>query len=63
GWCRSQDGKESARVVFQAGKSQDGWYTSEDMLKQVTKVMDILEKNYLESDYILVFNNTSTHLK
>lgn len=58
-----RDGKESARVVFRAGKSRDGWYTSEDMLKQVTKVMDILEKNYPESDHVLVFDNTSTHLK
>ncbi|KAG2144548.1 hypothetical protein DEU56DRAFT_870337 [Suillus clintonianus] len=54
GWCRSRDGKESARVVFRAGKSRDGWYTSEDMLKQVTKVMDILENNYPESDHVLV---------
>ncbi|KAG2130252.1 hypothetical protein DEU56DRAFT_914882 [Suillus clintonianus] len=63
GWCRSRDGKESARVVFRAGKSLDGWYTSEDMLKQVTKVMDILENNYPESDHVLVFDNASTHLK
>ncbi|KAG2361667.1 hypothetical protein BDR07DRAFT_1286661 [Suillus spraguei] len=63
GWCRSLDGKESARVVFRAGKSRDGWYTSNDMLKQVTNVMDILEKNYPESDHVLVFDNTSTHLK
>jgi hypothetical protein len=63
GWCRSLDGKESARVVFRAGKSRDGWYTSDDMLKQVTNVMNILENNYPESDHVLVFDNASTHLK
>ncbi|KAJ8584318.1 hypothetical protein M405DRAFT_866319 [Rhizopogon salebrosus TDB-379] len=31
GWCRSPDGKESARVVFKAGKARDGYYTCEDV--------------------------------
>lgn len=44
GWCRSPDGKESTRVLFRAGKAQDGWFTSDDILKQATTTMDILKR-------------------
>ncbi|KIK48806.1 hypothetical protein CY34DRAFT_103917 [Suillus luteus UH-Slu-Lm8-n1] len=45
------------------GKRAQEWFFNDNMLKQVTKVMDILENNYLGSDHVLVFDNASMHLK
>lgn len=32
-------------------------------MKQTQRAIDILKKHYPDEDYILVFNNTTTHLK
>jgi len=44
GWCKSPDGKECARVVFRAGKAQNGYFTAEDILAQTAKAIDLLSK-------------------
>ncbi|KIK72370.1 hypothetical protein PAXRUDRAFT_180818, partial [Paxillus rubicundulus Ve08.2h10] len=62
-WCKSPDGKESARVVFQAGKAWDGYYTCNDVLAQTSMTMDLLQKHYPDHDHIFIFDNTPTHLK
>ncbi|KAF8834175.1 hypothetical protein BDN67DRAFT_992719 [Paxillus ammoniavirescens] len=51
GWCCSPDGQESARVLFRTGKARDGWFTNEDILKQTSQTMDILEKHHPNSDH------------
>jgi hypothetical protein len=63
GWLQSQDGKESARVLFKAGKARDGYFTNEDILVQAAKAMEILKKDYPDEDHVLVFDNATTHLK
>jgi hypothetical protein len=63
GWLRSPDGKEAARVLFKAGKNREGYFTNEDILKQVETAMDILEKHYPDDDHVLIFDNASTHQK
>ncbi|KIK74553.1 hypothetical protein PAXRUDRAFT_789771, partial [Paxillus rubicundulus Ve08.2h10] len=63
GWLRSHDGKESARVLFRAGKGRDGYFTNDEILAQVKKAMGILEKDYPDEDHIFVFDNATTHLK
>jgi hypothetical protein len=63
GWLRSPDGKESARVLFKAGKARDGYFTNEDILQQTEAVMDIVSKHYPDEDHIFVFDNAPTHLK
>ncbi|KAH7930139.1 hypothetical protein BV22DRAFT_1079400 [Leucogyrophana mollusca] len=63
GWMESPDGKETARILFKAGKARDGYYTSDDILKHAAKAMDILEKHYPDEDHILVFDNATTHIK
>jgi hypothetical protein len=63
GWLQSPDGKEKVRVVFKAGKNRQGYFTNEDILKQASSAMDILERHYPDEDHVMVFDNASTHLK
>src|SRR5947209_17482597 len=46
GWLRSPDGSEHTRVLFKAGKSRDGYFTSEEIIAQAHHAMDILLKYY-----------------
>ncbi|KAG2758100.1 hypothetical protein P692DRAFT_201696756 [Suillus brevipes Sb2] len=63
GWLRSPDGTESAQVLFKAGKAREGYFTCEDIIKQASKAMDILERHYPDEDHVIAFDNASTHLK
>ncbi|KAJ7785137.1 hypothetical protein DFH07DRAFT_3854, partial [Mycena maculata] len=63
GWLRSKDGLESARVIFRPGKNRDGYFTNEEILAQLAKAMDILERDYPDEDHVFVFDNATTHLK
>jgi hypothetical protein len=49
--------------LFKAGKNREGYFTSEDILKQTEKAIDILEKYYPNEDHVLVYDNATTHLK
>jgi hypothetical protein len=63
GWLRSPDGKESARILFRAGKARDGYFTNENIVAHAEKAMDILEKYYPHEDHVFIFDNATTHLK
>ena len=63
GWLRSPDGEEEAWVLFKAGKNREGYFTAENILNQVAKAIDILEKYYLDEDHVLVYDNAITHQK
>ncbi len=63
GWLRSPDGTLEARVLFKAGKTRQGYFTNDNILKQTGIVMDILEKHFPKEDHVLVFDNATTHLK
>ncbi|KIM58662.1 hypothetical protein SCLCIDRAFT_16731 [Scleroderma citrinum Foug A] len=63
GWLRSPDGKEHARVLFKAGKTQDGYFTNDDIVAQTGRAMDVLSKHYTNKDRVFIFDNTKTHLK
>lgn len=63
GWLRSPDGKQEARVLFRAGKAREGYFTNEDILRQASSAMDILEEHYPDEDHILLFYNATTDLK
>ncbi|KAG1750611.1 uncharacterized protein EDB91DRAFT_1244190 [Suillus paluster] len=63
GFLQSPDGKESAQVLFKAGKLHDGYYSSNEILKHAACAMNILEKHYQNEDHILVFDNATTHVK
>ncbi|RDB19555.1 hypothetical protein Hypma_013355 [Hypsizygus marmoreus] len=63
GWLRSLDGKESARIVFKAGKARDGYFDNENIRAQAAIAMDILSKWFPDEDHVLVFDNATTHVK
>ena len=63
GWLRSPDGTQEARVLFKAGKNREGYFTSEDVLKQVEKAIGILKTHYPDDDHVLIYDNATTHLK
>ncbi|KII87524.1 hypothetical protein PLICRDRAFT_112639 [Plicaturopsis crispa FD-325 SS-3] len=63
GWLRSRDETEATRVLFKAGKNREGYFTSDDILAQAEKAMDILSNSYPDEDHVLVFDNATTHLK
>ncbi|KAF9479060.1 hypothetical protein BDN70DRAFT_859047 [Pholiota conissans] len=63
GWLRSPDGKQSARRMMKPGKNRDGYFSSDDILRQARDAMMILKQYYPEYDHILIYDNASTHLK
>ena len=63
GWLRSPDGRESARVLFKAGKNREGYFTNENILNQTEDAINIVEKYYSHDDHVFVFDNATTHLK
>src|ERR1700730_5978655 len=63
GWLQSPDGQESARILFKAGKQCDGYFTHDDILKQATVAMDILQKCYPDDDHMFIYDNATIHTK
>src|SRR6266487_1108564 len=63
GWLHSPDGNDTARVLFKAGKSRDGYFTNEEIIKQAHSAMDILSRHYPDEDHVFIFDNATTHLK
>ena len=63
GWLRAPDHSEEARVLFKAGKGREGYFTSDDILTQVRKAMDILKEHYPHEKHCFVYDNATTHLK
>jgi hypothetical protein len=63
GWLRSPDGKESARVLFKAGKARDGYFTNDDIVAQARKAIKLVKEYFPDEDHVLVFDNATTHLK
>jgi len=54
---------EWAWVLFKAGKAHNGYYTNEDILTQITKAIDILNKYYSKYTHVFAFDNATTHMK
>ena len=63
GWLRSPCGKETARVLFKAGKNRDGYFTNENILEQTQLAMEIVKRHYPGDKHVFIFDNATTHLK
>jgi len=63
GWLRSPNGRESARVLFRAGKNREGYFDNQNIRDQAAKAMEILQKHYPDEDHVFIFDNATTHLK
>ncbi|KAF8596675.1 hypothetical protein BDV93DRAFT_454442 [Ceratobasidium sp. AG-I] len=63
GFLTSPDGKTVARVLFEAGKNREGYFTNANILAQTSAAMDILTKYYPDEDHVFIFDNATTHTK
>jgi hypothetical protein len=63
GLCTSPDGSEQAQVLLKAGKAHKGYFTNDNIIKHSATAMVILKKGYPDKEHVLVFDNTTTHLK
>jgi hypothetical protein len=52
---------DSVRVMFKAGKNQDGYFTNDKILEQADRAMDILDKDYLDDTHVFFYDNAKTH--
>ncbi|KAG6903301.1 hypothetical protein C0995_013054 [Termitomyces sp. Mi166 len=55
GWLRSPDGKESVH--------HNEYFTSDDILEQAEKAINIIQEHYSHEDHVFVYGNATTHLK
>ncbi|PBK80738.1 hypothetical protein ARMGADRAFT_1048913 [Armillaria gallica] len=63
GWLRSPDGSRSARVLFKAGKTRDGYFTNTKIIDQASNAMDILDEYFLRFQHVFEYNNATNHKK
>jgi hypothetical protein len=63
GWLQSPDGKETMRILFKAGKNQEGYFTNENILEQTQMAMDLAKKLYPHDKHVFIFDNATTHMK
>ncbi|KAB5589655.1 hypothetical protein CTheo_6910 [Ceratobasidium theobromae] len=52
-----------AQVIFRAGKNQDGWFGTVDVVKQLSHAMSIIKRQYPNEDHMFIFNNATIHTK
>ncbi|KIJ42811.1 hypothetical protein M422DRAFT_170581 [Sphaerobolus stellatus SS14] len=63
-WGQLKDDEDEAQILFRAGKNCDGYFTSEDLLKQVEKAIDIFEsKTNGTATGLFMFDNAPSHQK
>jgi hypothetical protein len=51
----------SARVYFRAGKGRDGYQDNSDIIAQVKKAMDILDRDYPNEKHVFAYDNATIH--
>ena len=51
----------SARVYFKAGKNRDGYQCNSNIIDQVNRAMDILDRDYAGEHHIFTFDNATIH--
>jgi hypothetical protein len=57
-------GHSEARLIFKAGKDRDGYFSSDNMLEQVEKAIDIFErKTHKWVTGLFLFDNAPSHQK
>lgn len=52
-----------ARVVFRAGKQREGYFSTQDVVKQLSRAIAIVKKMYPNEDHVFVFDNATIHTK
>lgn len=60
GWLKGKDGSD-ARVLFRCGKSRDGYQTTDDIIKQAQRAMDILDGHFPDELHVMAYDNATIH--
>jgi hypothetical protein len=55
------DGDIKSFQQFKAGKNREGWFTNEDLVKQLNTCMPMMRKLHPNADLIFAFDNSMTH--
>ena len=63
GWLSSPDGKETARILFRAGKTREGYFDNENIRQHLALGMELVAKYYPDDNHVFIFDNATTHLK
>jgi hypothetical protein len=50
-----------ARNLLKAGKTREGYQTTQTILDQATVAMDILDEDYLDEKHVLAYDNVTIH--
>ncbi|KAF7303355.1 hypothetical protein MIND_00563300 [Mycena indigotica] len=66
GWLRSKKlnaagESEDARVLLKPGKNREGYQTTTTILAQVTRAMDILDRDYAHDRHTFAYDNATIH--
>jgi hypothetical protein len=62
-YLQSPDATETACILFKASKGHNRYYTNKCIIQHAKHAIKILQKYYPNDDYILIFDNTMTHIK
>ena len=49
---------EAPTPVFLAGKNREGWFTNDDLVAQLEKVMPLIEKLHQNKQLVFAFDNS-----
>jgi hypothetical protein len=47
--------------IFLAGKNREGWFTNDDLVAQLQKIMPLIEKLHPNKQLVFAFDNSMTH--
>ncbi|QRV73726.1 DDE family endonuclease [Ceratobasidium sp. AG-Ba] len=62
GWLRGENGA-MARVDLSPGKSRDGYFTSELVIKQLRDAIKLAKEKYPAYEHVFVYDNAPSHTK
>ncbi|KAF8220159.1 hypothetical protein L208DRAFT_1127784, partial [Tricholoma matsutake] len=63
-WGRLTHGDEKAQIIFKAGKNRDGYFTADDLIKQVDNTINIFEgQTNGFATGLFLFDNAPSHQK
>ncbi|CCO37871.1 hypothetical protein BN14_12031 [Rhizoctonia solani AG-1 IB] len=63
GTANERENLNNARVIFRAGKQRDGWFGTADVVKQLSRAMTLVKKQFPNEDHVFIFDNATIHTK
>ena len=54
---------ETARVIFRPGVNRDGYFTCDQVIKQLQNAIRIVEESFPECTHVFIYDNAPSHTK